>query len=244
MKKFTETIVKKVVSLTLVFTLLFTSIPITSNADTTDITVEEIEQIMEDAETETEDLIDVFDENLEISEDGLYEIDENKINQLVEDMNLDDIIKIYELHGLEITNQDLVDTLLTNIESLNEQIEDGELILLENGSLIDSDDDEFYLQGGVTKDVKKWWGIRMYKSTSSANAWIRTLQKGANTNNLAAVIAGAATAGVWGIGGIPNAIAGYYLGNMAADASYYNSKCKRGIIADIRFVISYKIKNQ
>lgn len=112
---------------------------------------------------------------------------------------------------------------------------------LDNGTLVDSEDDSYYLQGGSTYDQTFWWGRRRYKSTSNANKWARDLQNCAALNGGAATLAGACFGGV---GAIPNGLTSAYCWALGNEVSYKNSLSNRGIKADIYWCLVYSVKKQ
>lgn len=184
---------------------------------------------------------DAIDEVIQIENDQIT-YSEDDIDQIISEVDITELQKFYDENSLgKITKDDLQDSVISGIKEVNNQIKSGELEVLENGTIIESDDDALYLQGGSTYDKTYWWGRRRYKSTDAANAWVRKLNNAAATNAGAAAIGGAVFGGV---GAVPNGIMSAYCWHLANDVSWVNSKTSRGIKADIWWCGYYKIKKQ
>jgi len=186
------------------------------------------------------EIIQNFEENINVNENGFYEVELTAVRENFADMNPTDLNEAYRQTGMNSTSE-IVYTFMSGVESVNSQIADGDLIFLDNESLIDPEDDNYYLQGGSTYDITHWWGRSRYKSTYYANKWANDLNKCAAANAGVAVVAGAVLGGV---GAVPNGIASAYCWYLASDVSYYNSLSSRGIVADITWVYAYKMRAQ
>lgn len=176
-----------------------------------------------------------------VSSEGIS-INENKAAREISDQELIELNKIAVSQGLkEYTKKEVVDLYEKNISDLNEQIISGELEVQDNGAIIESHDNDFYVQGGSTYTTRHWWGVWHRKSTSAANGWISQLNTAANLNTGGAVAAGAVFGGV---GAVPNGLTAAYLYQLANRASYWNSRNSRGIWAKINWVPVFSMGNQ
>jgi hypothetical protein len=188
----------------------------------------------------TNEIIQNFEENINLNEDGFYEVELTAVREDFADMNPTDLNEAFRQTGMNSTNE-IVSTFMSGVESVNSQIADGDLVFIDNENLIDAEDDNYYLQGGSTYDITHWWGRSRYKSTYYANKWANELNKCAAANAGAAVVAG------WvfgGVGAVPNGTVSAYCWYIASDVSYYNSLSSRGIVADITWVYAYKMRTQ
>ncbi len=140
-----------------------------------------------------------------------------------------------------LTAEALAKTIKKGIKSVNDQIVEGKIKILRNGTLIKADDNNFYLQGGTTYTTYLWWGVRHYKSTDAANAWIRDLNKFAAGSGAVSVLSGILFPGA---GTIITGLTAAYAYWIASDAAYVNSTTTRGIIVDIKWVLVYSIYPQ
>ena len=112
-----------------------------------------VEEVSQENEERIEEMLDV--------EDGYFELS----NQ--------DLVEIEDLIGEENT-QYLVDFL----DVYNECVDEGEVEITENGTIIDLEDDRLQVQGGnVSKTKSYWWGVRNYFSHSDAKSYKTKLSK-------------------------------------------------------------------
>lgn len=172
---------------------------------------------------------------------------ENK-SDVIESISQEDVDNLNELakeQGIQyekpLTKESLVNMFEAGIQNVNEEVSQGELEVLEDGSLIDAEDENFYVQGGSTYDKSYWWGKKRYKSTAAANKWVSQLNTAANLNAGAAVLAGAVFGGV---GSIPNGLTAAYSYQLANKVSYRNSLNKRGIIANLTYALVFTTSSQ
>lgn len=188
-------------------------------------------------------IIEALDSVVELDADAdIITYDESDIVDICSKFDLDTINAEYAKIGLDaITAEEFSQMMIDGINSVNVELQEGNLEILDGGTIIDSDDDTYYLQGGSTYDVTHWWGKTRYMSTAAANTWAYEMNKAAAVNAGAAVIAGAALGGV---GGVPNGLASAYAWYFANDITYYNSLSNRGIVADITWVLAYSMDTQ
>ena len=187
---------------------------------------------------EQSDIVEYEDEEI------LY--DEETVYDFVDKIDLSSINEQAIKNGLEpMTADDLYNIFIKGIEEVNKSLEDGELTMLSDGAMIDSDDDDFYLQGGSTKDIKHWWGVTRYKSTANANKWVKSLNRTAAAEAGIGVIAAAVLGPYGAIPGVIGGIGCWYCWDLASSVDYYNGLSKRGIVAKIPWVlVGYSVKKQ
>lgn len=168
--------------------------------------------------------------------------DEALIVAICDEADLDTINEFYQRAGMtSATNYELVQLFIKGIDNVNQSLEKGEYKILAGGTIVETKDDDYYLQGGSTYDLTKWWGRRRYKSTDAASRWAYELNQCAAINAGAAVIGGAVFGGV---GAIPNGITSAYCWMFANSVTYYNALSNRGIVADITWIFVYKVRKQ
>lgn len=168
--------------------------------------------------------------------------DESSIVAICNEIDLDVLNEFYQRAGLpSVTKRELAYLYVDGINSANQSLEKGEYRMLAGGTIVSTQDDEYYLQGGSTYDETKWWGRRRYKSTAAANRWAYELNQCAAINAGAAAVGGAVFGGV---GAIPNGITSAYCWMFANSVTYYNSLSNRGIVADITWIFVYKVRTQ
>lgn len=232
-------LLKKISATLLAGTLIF-SAPQVAIADAGS-TSQNAEFVANEATEEMENLIDDLDTDIEISEDGIL-CEEEAIRGAINGMNIEAINDFYVMNGMSpVTEDDLVRMFEEGIESINEEVQSGEMEVLENGTIVDADDDAYYLQGGSTYDITYWWGKRRYKSTAAANAWVYKINKGVAVNAGMSVIAGAVFGG-WGA--VPNGLTAAHGSYFASRVAYVNSTTNRGIIADVTWVLTISVRKQ
>lgn len=172
----------------------------------------------------------------------LIEMDRTQLEFICEKLDLDALNAYYCRKGLNpVTVDALVNNFVMGIEDCNCKLRAGEYTILPGGTIVETDNEAYYLQGGSTFSQTFWWGVRHYKSTVAANRWIYELNQAGHLNTGAAAIGGAVFGGV---GAIPNGLTAVYLYMVANSASYYNSLSNRGIVADITWILVYKMRTQ
>lgn len=196
------------------------------------------------ASVESENIIDALEDEISIEvTDSEISYNEKDIYECIDRLDLDGINRAYIEYGMKpVSSEELAEIFISGIESVNEELDDGELKMLSDGTMIESEDDSFYLQGGSTYDKTYWWGKRRYKSTAAANKWVKRLNETAalegGTGAIAGVVFGGAPAIV---GGLCSA----YCWHLASNVDYYNGLSNRGIKADIPWtLVGYKVRKQ
>lgn len=105
--------------------------------------VNEVSSMKEIANTNSEmnDFIQEADKYIIVNDEGLIEL------------NLPDNI-------IEMIDADEYEMILQGIDNINNEVESGDVIVTDNGTVYDTSDDELVVQGGnVNKVVKHWWGL-------------------------------------------------------------------------------------
>lgn len=202
------------------------------------------ENIMEkEVQGNLDDVIDTIDNKIYLDAvNGEIDFSDKDIVNICEEIDIALLNEYYSKMGMEaVTADEVADMFIEGIENLNEELATGDMEILDNGTLVDSEDDSYYLQGGSTYDQTFWWGRRRYKSTSNANKWARDLQNCAALNGGAATLAGACFGGVRAI---PNGLTSAYCWALGNEVSYKNSLSNRGIKADIYWCLVYSVKKQ
>lgn len=191
-----------------------------------------------------EGIINEINKALTINSNGIV-IDKTEMKAVLKDIDFKDLKSKSKVAG-DIFTEDLTADKLNkyiteNITKLNEEISSGKLTILENGALIDSSDDNFYVQGGSTYKQNYWWGVRQYKSTYYAGLWAGKLNQSAI--NFGGVATGAALLGFLPQAGV-SAFGAWYMSSVANSVNTINNSTSRGIVADIHIWLYYTVKSQ
>lgn len=101
--------------------------------------------------------------------------------------------------------------------------------------MIESDDENFYLQGGSTRTTTHYWGKRYYKCTKD---WIYREEQNAIDLGSAAAVSAFFTVGA-GFAVGPASSAWFTL--FTRSLKHYNNK--RGTVSDITWVLLYSVKS-
>lgn len=171
---------------------------------------------------EFEKLIQTLEQYLYV-EDGHFKFDVAKIP-----------FHQFENHDLTIVNQ-----LIGSVEVVNELSDEGEVVINEDLSVIDTNN--IQVRGGSTYQENHWWGIRNYYSTTSAKDKITQVRNMSLAQGAAAAISGA-------FGFAPGAITatiGATWGAMLANSmENKNNQTNRGIVVDINWAAIYSVSIQ
>lgn len=222
----------------LLFSNAFVAIP-NVKAETTNST--DISTAEDSLGTVIEDISNYVD----VEEDGITISDKSIIVKDISQEDIDNLNELAKSQGIEydkpLTKESLISMFEEGIDKVNEEITNDNLEVLDDGTLIDANDSDFYVQGGSTYDKTYWWGKKRYKSTSAANKWVSQLNTAANANGAGALLAGA----IFGaVGAIPNGLTSFYCYQLANKVSYRNSLNNRGIIADVTWALVFTTKSQ
>ena len=123
---------------------------------------DEFVQIVEASEPANEDvnIVETIEDMNCVSVEGdeiVY--DEEAIYEGIENIDIEALNKVYKENNFEpISKEELAKMFISGLEYVNDEIENDQLTVLSDGSMIESDDDSFYLQGGSTYDKTYWWG--------------------------------------------------------------------------------------
>ena len=190
-----------------------------------------------------QEINDDISQNISIDNDQIKINNTNDLLNKIDDADINKLNELAKSQGIEksYTKEDLIKLYEDSISNLNKEITQGNLEMLSDGSIIEANDDSFYLQGGSTFDKRYWWGVSRWKSTDDANHWSYELNKAAAANAGIAVLAGAVLGGV---GAIPNGLTSAYTWALANEVSYKNSLNSRGIVADINWSLVYSVYGQ
>lgn len=192
---------------------------------------------------ELDNVMEKIEENVQVDNSGINLENKTEVINNITDEELQAINELAKEQGLDIvyTRESLVNTFEQGFKNLNQQIQDGELKALSNDSLVETNDDNFYVQGGSTYTLRYWWGARHYKSTSAAATWSYQGKQLA----LGHVVAGGAAAFFsLGLGFVIGAVASSYYFAFTNSIDYWNSQSSRGIIADVTYALVYKMRTQ
>lgn len=196
----------------------------------------------EAAESDTVNIAQLVDETIKehvvIKNNEFEIIDENDLLNQLEKINNSSVAGNY---AEAITAFNLI---RTNINKTNNDLNNGSAFLLSDGAIIDKNDDSLRLQGGSSYDIKYYWGVRRYMSTSQASYTANELNKLSGTSSFFAVVFGVVSAEAGGIGAVPFAGIALYCYWVASDVGYINSQTSNGIILDVHYTFYYEVKAQ
>ncbi len=202
-------------------------------------------EAMVTGEKSLDNIIDEINTEIEVTDESVTISDKSSLLEKISQEDIDNLNELAKAQGVEyeqpLTKESLLNMFEEGIESVNDEVTNGELEVLEDGSLIEADDDSFYVQGGSTYDKTYWWGKKRYKSTYAANKWVSELNTAGNLNTGGAVLAGAIFGGV---GAIPNGLTAVYCYQLANKVSYRNSLNNRGIIANVTWALVFTTSSQ
>jgi len=188
---------------------------------------------------------DIISEQVEATSNGFELKNEDTILDQLNQLNFNEIENLAESQGVEykqnLNKESVLKIFKDGIQSVNADIASGKLTVLEKGTIVESNEESFYLQGGSTYDVTYWWGKKRYKSTANANKWASDLNTVGNANAAGAVLAGAVFGGV---GAVPNGLTAAYSYQLANKVNYYNSLSSRGIVANLTWLLVFTVKSQ
>ncbi|MFB1051872.1 hypothetical protein [Paraliobacillus sp. JSM ZJ581] len=200
------------------------------------------EQEIEALNQKVELVNETVESNVDVKSNSIS-FDEKNLRKSIKNKDIEVINQLAKEQGLDIvyTKKSYIDEIKKGIEETNRQIQDGELIALSDGTLIENNDENFYLQGGSTYTTSHWWGKRHYKSTWAANKWSYQGKQLA----LGHVVAGGAV-GFFSLGAgfAIGAVASSYYFAFTNSIDYYNGLSNKGIVADVTWALVYKMRTQ
>ena len=201
--------------------------------------------VLINGEKSLDKVMNIISKKIEINEKNIAIQGKATILNSIQQKDIDNINALAKAQGIEydqpLTKENLLNLFNNGIETINAEVQNGNLEVLADGSLIDANDSDFYVQGGSTYDKTYWWGKKRYKSTYYANKWVSELNTVANVNAGAAVVAGAIFGG---FGAIPNGLTAAYAYQLANKVSYKNSLSNRGIIANVTWALVFTTYTQ
>ncbi len=187
----------------------------------------------DDVSMSQEQFIEKADEFVEVTDDGLIELElPDKLVDAIEPEEYEQI--------------------MTGIATINEAVENGELTVTPNGTIYETDDEELVVQGGnVNKSTWHWWGFTMYLDHNNAKTMAydisimaRCLEVGgtitgcaakcASINPLLATLLKGLSAGM--------VYARFQLVGLSSKINYYNDRS--GVVADVTWLLTYSVKSQ
>lgn len=202
----------------------------------------------EELERSLNNIIGAIGENVSIDSKGLVLEEKEEVIENIDQKDIENLLKLAETQGINytqtVTKESVVEMFEAGIQETDKAVEEGELTVLSNGSLIDAKDDEFYVQGGSTYDKSYWWGKKRYKSTYFANVWVRDLKSLGHANAAGAFVAAAIFGPIAPWAALPNGLTSAYLYNLADKVSYRNSLNSRGIIANLTYTLVFTTASQ
>lgn len=228
---------KKIIVFLTVLALFFTQIPFEAEASTSE----------EEYQKGVQNIISVVEKNVIFSSDGIELVEKNKIMSELKQQDINMLNKLSELQGHKLdkpmTKSSIIKDLEIHLDNLNEEIASGKLTMLDNGTMIDSNDKNFYIQGGSTYNEKKLWGVRRYMSTTAAYNYVYKLR---DLNSVATgLVVASVIFGPYGV--YPASVNGataLWANQLANRIDYHNNRTSRGIIADIYWIPAFNIKTQ
>lgn len=185
-------------------------------------------------------VLDLIEEEVSVTSEGI-EYNEEELALSIDDNQIEAINSLAKIQGIDksYTKESFLKEITDALSEVDQKVEDGDLEVLSDGTMIESDDENFYLQGGSTYTTTHYWGKKYYKSTQATKNWIYQGQQ----YGLALGVTGTA-AGFFSGG------AGFAVGTASAawfaaftnSLSYHNNP--RGTVSDITWVLVYKVRSQ
>ena len=155
--------------------------------------------------------------------------------------------EIDQEYFIEKYGEDIVVAAEDNIEEINESVEDGDLEVTDNGTIIEEDDEDMYIQGkvNVTKGTTYWWGRIIYLSYSRAKNMRASLKGDQSRTEILTWVAGFAglRSTPAGVAGLAAAGLNKYVSTLRANIKKYNKKGK-GIKYKIYWYGNYHMRTQ
>lgn len=200
-------------------------------------------------DTSNSSIEEIIESNVKYESDGLSIVSEENLNKELECIDIGEIKEELKSIGVDqsyidnFSKETIVNSVEENIQEINDEIESEKVEVRGEKDLVDVADEGFYVQGGSTYSKKYSWGIRHYKSTASANTWVRGLSKHINGIQLTSALS--FVCAPYGVpGGIAGSLTVWYFTGMRDEVSYYNAKNNRGIILDMKSWLAYSVRNQ
>lgn len=187
-----------------------------------------------------ENVLDSIGEDISVTNKGI-DYDKKELALSINDDQIEELNSLAKIQGINTsyTKESFLKKMTDGLDEVNQKVEDGDLKVLSDGTMIESDDENFYLQGGSTRTTTHYWGKRYYKSTKATKDWIYRGEQNAVGLGSAAAVSAFFTVG-----------AGFALGTATStwftlftrSLKHYNNK--RGTVSDITWVLVYSVKSQ
>ncbi|MDU2658557.1 MAG: hypothetical protein E7C60_11790, partial [Clostridium perfringens] len=105
-----------------------------------------------------QEINDDISQNISIDNDQIKINNTNDLLNKIDDADINKLNELAKSQGIEksYTKEDLIKLYEDSISNLNKEITKGNLEMLSDGSIIEANDDSFYLQGGSTFDKRYW----------------------------------------------------------------------------------------
>lgn len=133
----------------------------------------------------------------------------------------------------DILGKEALDQMVEGIEYLNELADENAIVITENGTIFEYDDDEFTLQCCRNRTTRHWWGTRTDTNRARTTQWANTFAQVSNVAQGAAL-----AAGLFGLAkaAFTSAVAGVYFGTLSAAMNRKNTGHSRGIRTSMPWV--------
>lgn len=211
------------------------SVPLTTFAAQTGKTV-----TSDEVTKEVEQLVETIDHEIDVDNQGKFVIDKEKLKSLITDEIVEKMNQFSQENStgetIVVSKDSLTQDFTQGIQTINAEIENGNLERLENGTLIKSDDDNFYVQGGSTYEKWGWWGMDKYCSTYHGARWVKELKAVASGSNQFAnyipFVKG------------PAKLYNWYIKSLAYNVDYVNRTTSNGTITSLYWIPSWWCRPQ
>ena len=188
-----------------------------------DIIQDTLEEGGELTEEEFDELISILEEHISF-EDG----------EIIVDEDISELSDIFGKYAIEY--------MVEGIEYLNELADEEELVITENGTIYETSDDEFFVQGGVNRRTWHWWGTRTFMSTSVATSRANTWGRSAAAFTLLHSVANAV--GFLPKTSVASGLAAGYFALLSSSVHSRNSGHRRGIVLNMTWIFVFSTARQ
>lgn len=236
----------RIVSILLVVAMLFSLLPAGVAQAQERISQREDAEILPIASPEeiAYKIVNIISAEILIDSKGIKILNEKNIIRQLNLLDLKSLEELAESRGIVykggLTGEKIFKMFAAGITFLDEEIKKGNLLVLSNGTIVDANDDNFYLQGGMTFDQTFIWGRRRFKSTANARTWVYDMRAAAHLNAGAALVLAVFGA----VFALPNGLTALYTYHLADRVEYWNGRSSRGIKADIWWIPWFSISTQ
>lgn len=178
-------------------------------------------------------LIELTDEYV-VSDDGnFYLINEKELRDKI---NRD--IEFYKKDLNGNSAEQYLDSLQVRLYSLNRLSQDNQIVITEDGRIIDSSIHVCSTRSANVYSETHWWGRKhIFYSDNAARDYAYNVRMSAHANAGAALIAGAVFSGV---GSVPNGITAIWAYSIADSVDYNANKSGEGVILEVTWILAYR----